>query len=209
VLFEPDILPGYFWSFPVGDGEANIGFGIPRVPGRSVQAMKEMWFELLARPRVRALLGPDARPEGPHRAWPIAARVGQLPLSHGRALFVGDAAAATDPLTGEGIGQALATGRWAARALIEAGPTDVARATENYATRVHRELIRDHRMARRVSRLVAHPARAEGLLALAGATAWTRRSFARWLFEDYPRAALTTPDRWRVNVFHGSGAYTG
>ncbi len=28
--FERDLLPGYFWSFPVGDGDANIGFGIVR-----------------------------------------------------------------------------------------------------------------------------------------------------------------------------------
>ena len=31
----------------------------------------------------------------------------------------------------------------------------------------------------------------------AGLTAWTRRNFARWMFEDYPRAALLTPSRWR------------
>ena len=37
-------------------------------------------------------------------------------------MFTGDAAAATDPMTGEGIGQALLTGRLAAEALL--GDTD-------------------------------------------------------------------------------------
>ena len=49
----------------------------------------------------------EAGSPGPHRAWPIPARVDRIPLTAGRALFVGDAAAATDPMTGEGIGQAL------------------------------------------------------------------------------------------------------
>jgi hypothetical protein len=44
---------------------------------------------------------------------------------------------------------------------------------------------------------------------LAGATGWTRRHFARWLFEDYPRAVVATPGRWRSGVLHGPGAYRG
>src|SRR5581483_6484027 len=36
VVFEPDLLPGYAWVFPVGGGRANVGFGLPRRPGRSV-----------------------------------------------------------------------------------------------------------------------------------------------------------------------------
>jgi geranylgeranyl reductase family protein len=207
VLFERDILPGYFWAFPVGPDAANIGFGIRRTDGRSVRAMKDLWPSLLDRPGIRALLGDDARPEGPHRAWPIPARAGQLALSTGRALFVGDAAAATDPLTGEGIGQALATGRWAAEALIAAGPFRPDEAARHYAARVQEELVTDHWLAERLSRLLARPAVTEAVLALAGTGPWTRRNFARWLFEDYPRAVVGTPRRWHAGLFHGAGAY--
>jgi len=42
---------------------------------------------------------------------------------------------------------------------------------------------------------------------VAGTTDWTRRSFARWLYEDYPRAVLLTPSRWRRGTFTGDGAY--
>jgi menaquinone-9 beta-reductase len=207
VMFEPDILPGYFWSFPVGDGDANIGFGIRRTGGPSVRAMKDRWPDLLRRPHIRALLGPDARPEGPHRAWPIPARAGRMPLATDRALFVGDAAAVTDPLTGEGIGQALATGRWAADAVLAAGPFRPAVAREYYAARVQRELMGDHRLADGLSGVLGGAAAAETVLALAGATPWTRRNFARWLFEDYPRAIVATPTRWRRHLLQGPGAY--
>ena len=30
VWFEPDLLPGYAWSFPLPDGRANVGFGVLR-----------------------------------------------------------------------------------------------------------------------------------------------------------------------------------
>jgi geranylgeranyl reductase family protein len=207
VIFEGDILPGYFWSFPVGGGVANIGFGIRRVAGEAVGHMKEIWPDLLARPHIRELFGPGAGRESPHKAWPIPARIGRLPLSRGRALFVGDAAAATDPLTGEGIGQALLTGRWAAEAMIAAGPFRFEDAQRRYAARVAEELIPDHRLAERLSFAIDGRRRAEVGLSLAGASAWTRRNFARWLFEDYPRAVAATPRRWHRSLFHGSGAY--
>jgi geranylgeranyl reductase family protein len=106
VWFEPDLLPGYAWSFPVGGGTVNVGFGVQRGAGPPVGDMGRRWAELLRRPAVAAVLGPSAVAEGPHRAWPIPARVDRavLTAAGGRALFVGDAAAATDPLTGEGIG---------------------------------------------------------------------------------------------------------
>jgi hypothetical protein len=46
-----------------------------------------------------------------------------------------------------------------------------------------------------------------GALELAGANDWTRRNFARWLFEDYPRALIATPGRWRRGMFTGAGAF--
>ena len=45
------------------------------------------------------------------------------------------------------------------------------------------------------------------VLVFAGLTPWTRRNFARWMFEDYPRAVLFTPRRWRRRMFTRPGAY--
>jgi menaquinone-9 beta-reductase len=105
VWFEPDFLPGYLWSFPLAGGAANIGFGIHRGGAWEVRDMARLWPELLARPHVRAVLGDGVVAEGPHRAWPIPARVDRVVAAADRVLFVGDALAATDPLTGEGIAQ--------------------------------------------------------------------------------------------------------
>lgn len=208
VWFEPDLLPGYAWSFPLPDGGANVGFGIQREGGKvaRVQDMKQLWPELLARPHIRAVLGPDARPESPHRAWPIPARIDDMTLTTRRTLFVGDAAAATDTMTGEGIGQALLTGVLAAEA-ISGGGLDASTVTAAYERSVHDALVADHRMSALLVRALRHRKGARAAVRIAGATAWTRRNFARWLFEDYPRAIIATPRRWRRGMFTGPGAY--
>ena len=60
------------------------------------------------RPHIAAALGADVELEGRHTAWPIPAGIDRATLADGRVLFVGDAAMATDTMTGEGIGQARA-----------------------------------------------------------------------------------------------------
>ena len=110
VLFERDLLPGYAWVFPLPDGGANVGYGVLRADGRSGKDLKELWPELLDRPSLRDVLGPNARPTEPVRAWPIPTRYDPARLANGRVLFVGDAAGVVDPMTGEGIAQALETG---------------------------------------------------------------------------------------------------
>ncbi len=207
VWFEPDLLPGYAWSFPLPGGRANVGFGIQR-GGKvaRVQEMAAIWRDLVDRPHVRAVLGTGARPESPHRAWPIPARVDDVVLTGRRTLFAGDAAAATDALTGEGIGQALLTGILAAEAVTTRGP-DAGAVTAAYRGAVLRALVADHRMSLLLTRAVRHRKGVRAGLRLAGATGWTRRNFARWLFEDYPRALVATPRRWHRGMFTSPGAY--
>ncbi|MEY2434822.1 MAG: menaquinone-9 beta-reductase [Acidimicrobiaceae bacterium] len=208
VWFEPDLLPGYAWSFPLPNGRANVGFGIQR-GGKvaRVQDMKQLWPEVLARPHVREVLGESAHAESPHKAWPIPARVDAVQLTAGRALFVGDAACATDPMTGEGIGQALLTGILAASAITRHGMSDDADVRANYTSAVHDHLDADHRMSTLLIRALRHRKGARAAVRIAGASAWTRRNFARWLFEDYPRGLITTPSRWHSGMFTGPGAY--
>jgi flavin-dependent dehydrogenase len=204
VWFEPDFLPGYAWSFPLPGGRANVGFGVRRTAGDKVRGA-----DLLTRPHIAEILGDGARPEGQPKAWPIPARIGQSALTagDGRVLFVGDAARATDPMTGEGIGQALDTGVLAAEAVLRAGHRSPASAAARYESAVHRSLAVDNRLANALSRALARPRGARAAVRIAGLTPWTRRNYARWLFEDYPRAMLATPRRWQRHMFTGPGAY--
>ena len=205
VSFEADLVPGYFWSFPLPDGRANIGFGIQRGGTHAVRDMGRLWADLLERSHVRAILGPDVAPLEPHRAWPIPARVDGVQPATERALFVGDAVAACDVLTGEGIAQALVTGRRAAESIVEAGPGGDAASA--YRRALRSELVADHRMSSLLVRGLSTPAGASRAVAIAATSDWTRRNFARWLFEDYHRALIATPRRWRRGALSRPGAY--
>lgn len=206
VFFERDLLPGYAWVFPLGKGRANVGFGLPRRPGVSVRPMAGVWRDLPQRPALRGVLG-DAVSEGTHRAWPIPADLRRAPLSTGRVLFAGDAAGATDPMTGEGIAQALATGTMAAEAILAGGgPGPVAR---RYAEAVEHHLGPDLRFAANLGKILRSPLGARAAVRSADLSDWTRCNFARWLFEDYPRALVLTPSRWRRGAMSTPGAYVG
>ena len=205
ISFEEDLLPGYFWSFPLPGGRANIGFGVQRDGLRRTRDMKQLWPELLERPHIRAVLGPDMTPDEPHRAWPIPARVDEMVPTTRRALFVGDAVAACDVMTGEGIGQALVTGIRAGEAIRDHGLSGGAAAA--YASSLRRELVADHRMSKLLVRGLSTTKGADRAVRIAGTNDWTRRNFARWLFEDYPRALIATPRRWARGVTTRPGAY--
>jgi geranylgeranyl reductase family protein len=202
VLFERDLLPGYAWVFPMAGGRVNVGFGVLRGNGMHGKELARLWAGLCERPTMRSILGPAARAEGSVRTWPIPGGFDPDALTIGRVLFVGDAGRLADPLTGEGIAQALHSGMLAARAI--AVGRDVA---ATYRRTVSRELGVDLRFAAALQVLLERPGVARAALALVDTNDWTRRNFARWMWEDYPRGILLTPRRWSRGMLSGPGAY--
>jgi geranylgeranyl reductase family protein len=187
VLFEEDLLPGYAWVFPVGADRANVGFGVLRGRGHDRNGgalgkqLAKQWRDVVSRPRLRRILGGRAEPDGPVRAWPIPARWDERALTGAsRVLYAGDAAGVVDPMTGEGIAEGGDTTAVAAR----------------YRADVRATLGSDLRFASALQRVLATAPGARLSLRAAGLTPWTRRNFARWMFEDYPRALVLTPSRW-------------
>ena len=211
IWFEPDIIPGYVWCFPLADGRVNLGFGIERNANVKTKTMKAMWASLADRPHIRAVLGPDALAEDEVKAWPIPADIAHATLSDGRVLFIGDAARACDVLTGEGIGQAIQTGSYAAEAILAVGSfaadDGISAIAAHYEKEVRSHLGPDHRMASTLQKMMRSEAICRGSLAISGSTNWTRSNFARWLFEDYARGIALTPRRWKRGLMSGKGAY--
>lgn len=206
VWFEPDLLPGYAWSFPLPGNRVNFGFGMLRDSESARASMKDVWRDLPTRPHIAAALGPDVVFEDRHTAWPIPARVTSSTKHLGAILFVGDAACATDSLTGEGIGQALLSGVLAARAIT--GTRRASGVGRAYARSMRREFAADHRMSVVLGRVLASSFGARAALRIVDTTDFARRNFARWMFEDEPRAALLTPRRWHRRFLARPGAYS-
>ena len=201
VWFEPELLPGYAWSFPLADGRANLGFGILRGASQKVGDMKALWKTVLTREHVRNALGDDAIIDDKVSAWPIPARVTSATLTVDDVLFVGDAACVTDVLTGEGIGQALLSGMLAGEAAAQSEPSRA------YRRAMRREFFADHRMSSVLGRVLGSEKLARGAIRVIGNGDWRRDKFVRWMFEDEPRAIALTPRRWHRGFLAARGAY--
>ena len=156
VWFEKDLLPGYAWSFPLPDGKANVGFGVLKSKHSSASETAQLARDLLNRDSISETLGENIKLEGRQTAWPIPARISSQRLTSGPVIFIGDAAASTDVLTGEGIGQALLTGILAGEAIKSGGSQKTV--TSLYEKSVRSHLVADHRMSVALQAVLAHPA---------------------------------------------------
>ena len=107
-------------------------------------------------------------------------------------MFVGDAAAATDVMTGEGIGQALLTGRVAAEAIIAGGALHADSAMRRYERSVAHHLFADHRMSNRLGAVLTSRRGTEARCGSCSQRKLGKANFARWMFEDEPRASPLT-----------------
>jgi flavin-dependent dehydrogenase len=97
--------PAYAWSFPLGDGRANVGYGELVSGGATRAGLVEGLHRLL----------PGVAPEG-LRAHRLPLSTGRPRLPDGRVLLTGDAAGLINPLTGEGIFYAVVSGALAGAA---------------------------------------------------------------------------------------------
>lgn len=137
---------GYGWDFPKTDGR-TLGIGGVSLTEKDLRPRFHDWL------RARGVDPAAVRIKGHHLPSGVSRRV----PGRGAVLLAGDAAGLVDPVTGEGIGWAILSGRFAAEAAVAAlgaGAPQIAIA--QYQTRmrpVRAELLR----ARLLARVVYHP----------------------------------------------------
>jgi menaquinone-9 beta-reductase len=136
-----DILPGYAWIFPIGEGRANIGLGM-RLDQfrRRKQSLEEMLRAFLEMPTIKKRLKQGGKIRD-LLTWQLNFG-SQEKLQHtfNGAILAGDAAGFINPLTGGGIHNGLISARLAAEIAHEAlAKGDVSRA----ALRVYEDRCRE------------------------------------------------------------------
>ena len=115
---------GYGWIFPVHADEHtvhfNIGVGLWKDDSRGGQSVNDYFDRFLAdnavAREIQAAAVETVRPVG----YPVGLGLWRNRVAEGRVLRIGDAANLADPLTGDGIGNALASGRLVAEAIAAA-----------------------------------------------------------------------------------------
>jgi geranylgeranyl reductase family protein len=140
--------PAYGWSFPIGDGTANVGYGELRSALGTAGPGKAHLHRSLS------TLLPDQPPEaGSLRAHHLPLSTSRPRQPDGPVLLVGDAASLVNPLTGEGIYYAVLSGMLAGDAAAAAVTGRAADPGALYRAALRRELGRHLRHTGTIGRL--------------------------------------------------------
>lgn len=154
--FIKEILPGYFWIFPMNDGTANVGIGMRSdvVAKKKINLRKKMEEIISSHPLISPRFK-NAKAESEMSGWGLPLGSNERSVFGDNYLLTGDAGSFIDPFTGEGIGNALYTGMAAAETVEHAiMQNDFTRKTlAIYKEKVYRQLSPEIRLSHKLQKL--------------------------------------------------------
>ena len=158
--FVKESLPGYFWVFPLPNGQANVGIGmLSKYVSKNKVNLKKLMLEVLESPKFKDRFK-DAKLQNKILGWglPLGSKKNR-PISGERFLLAGDAANVIDPFTGEGIGNAMFTGKWAAEQVRDSLVSNNFSANElrKYDKTVYKKIGGELRVSTVMQRLIKYP----------------------------------------------------
>ena len=183
-----NVLPGYGWIFPVGDGRVNVGIGL--------LSTFNQWKAVNTTHLMDAFV--DYAPA----SWGISpatscgpATGGRLPMAFSVGphagptyLVTGDAGGAINPFNGEGIAYAYETGRLAASVLVDALSSGDGLALQRYETELQDTYGLYYKVARAFVKIIGRPELMRALVS----TGMHSRTLMEWVLRIM--ANLLRPD---------------
>lgn len=158
--FFKDILPGYLWIFPLADNKANVGIGMlsSAVSQKKVN-LKETLQNLLKTHPHLAERFKNAKPLETIKGYGLPLGSKKRNLSGERFLLAGDAAALIDPFSGEGIANAIRSGRVAAEHITACFKQKDFSAAFNkaYDKEIYRRMSKEFKISKTLQRVVRYP----------------------------------------------------
>ncbi|MBO9155428.1 NAD(P)/FAD-dependent oxidoreductase [Chitinophaga sp. GCM10012297] len=158
--FLKNVLPGYFWIFPLPNGEANVGIGmLSKVARRRKINLKQLLLDTVQHDPVLKERFKDAVLQGSIDGYGLPLGSKKRRLSGERYLLAGDAGFLIDPFTGEGIGNAMYAARMAAEqaAACIAADNYSASALLAYDENVYRVLGPELKLSTKLQKLIRFP----------------------------------------------------
>lgn len=119
---DKEILPGgYFWIFPLSNGEANVGLGMisSEISKGKINLKKKLDYFITQHPTISKMFKnaiPLEKPQG----WGLPIVTSKRKITGDGYALIGDAAGMIEPLTGKGIGPGMVSARFLCEHLKEA-----------------------------------------------------------------------------------------
>ncbi|MBV9660233.1 MAG: geranylgeranyl reductase family protein [Acidimicrobiales bacterium] len=172
-----NVLPGYGWIFPVGDGRINVGVGLLSTFNQWKAVNTTHLLQSFAEyaPESWAIRPDTACGPATGGRLPMGMSVG--PRTGPTWLVVGDAGGTINPFNGEGIAYAYESGRFAADAVGLALTTEDGMALSTYEERLKAEYALYYKVARAFVRVIGRPE----LMKVLVTTGMRSRSIMEWV----------------------------
>ena len=131
IHFVDTVIPGYFWLFPVSQNVTNVGIGmVMSLMDKQGKKLKAMQKDVIENHPIFSPRFKDANfIEGSGKGWQLpfgsprkGADMQPRRMAGNNIRLVGDAASLVDPFSGEGVGNALLSGKLASDHIIEQRP---------------------------------------------------------------------------------------
>ncbi|GJQ59994.1 MAG: geranylgeranyl reductase family protein [Candidatus Scalindua sp. AMX11] len=135
-IYDRDFLPLYGWVIPEADNLANIGIGLELPMSRQNKIKK--YFEKLNATYFKPYMK-EARLVGFAKGFPLRYTYSIKDIVDRNVLYVGEAGGIVNAVTGEGISQALISGKFAAHAISNYLNNNEQRELTNYEKKVRRK----------------------------------------------------------------------
>lgn len=203
--FIKSLLPGYFWIFPLPNGEANVGVGMlsEEISKRKINLKKELQKIIEEDPIIKERFK-NASLLNSVDGYGLPLGSKKRILSGERYMLVGDAAYLIDPFTGEGIGNALYSGRIAAnQAAIAIEQNNFSKeALSKYDAEIDRVLGSELKLSHRLQKLIMFPWLFNFIVNLSSRNKQVKELLSCMFYEVDIRKKLTQPSFYFKLIFN-------
>jgi geranylgeranyl reductase family protein len=158
--FLKDILPGYFWIFPLPNGLANVGIGLDQERIRKKKLnLKAIMLEVIETVPYLKDRFKNAELVSKIQAHSLPLWDGKRFISGDHYMLTGDAASLIDPVTGEGIGHAAISGMYAAEQCKRSLESNnfSAKFMRNYDKQVYGRIGKELKISSKIVHFIKHP----------------------------------------------------
>ncbi len=155
-----DLLPGYFWIFPLPNNTANVGLGVlSSIVTEKKLNLREILQNAIDKNPLLQERFKNAKPVESIKGHGLTLGSKRRPISGDRYLLLGDAASLIDPLSGEGVGNAIRSGRVAAAHVLECFEAENFSASFNkkYDKEIYRLMWKELKFSRWIQMFFSRP----------------------------------------------------
>jgi flavin-dependent dehydrogenase len=119
VYFDKRFLPSYLWVFPLPGNKANVGFGMlsSEISKRKIN-IRQAFYDFIEQTPVLRQKFANAAQVGELEGFGLPLGSNICTISGDSFMLTGDAASLIDPISGDGIGNAMLSGKYAAEQAI-------------------------------------------------------------------------------------------